>query len=80
MTQLTYVKAPIDEEDAIAILLKAMPQEYHQILTMLKEKEPILSLESIINSLQEEEKKVGTIKKDSNGALVVSSKKGCIHW
>ena len=50
-TQLVYVQAPIEEEDQIAILLKALPDTYESIVIVLKEKEPIPSLADIINSL-----------------------------
>lgn len=56
-TQLSYIQCNIDEDDKIAILLKSLPIQYEHIVTVLKEKEPIPSLESIINSLQEEESK-----------------------
>ena len=40
-TQLTYAKALVDEEDQVAILLKAIDEDqYEQIITILKEKEP----------------------------------------
>lgn len=71
MTQLTYVKAPVDEEDAIAILLKSMPSNFDQIVTVLKEKEPIPSMESVINSLQEEEKKTTNNIYIGEGAFAV---------
>ena len=51
-TQLSYVKANIDEEDLVAILLKAMPEDpFEQIVIVLKEKDPSPSLENVINSL-----------------------------
>ena len=51
-TQLTYIKVSIEEEDLVAILLKAIPNEpYGQIVTILKEKDPTPSLEDVINSL-----------------------------
>ena len=82
-TQLVYIQSPVEEEDQIAVLLKALPQEYDQIVTVLKEKDPIPSLESVINSLQEEDKKInkGDKASTSNGVYAVTtSKKGrCIH-
>ena len=56
-TQLSHIECNIDEDDKIAILLKSLPMQYENIVTVLKEKEPIPSLESIIHSLQEEENK-----------------------
>ena len=51
-TQLSYVKSNIDEEDLVAILLKAVLEDpFEQIVTMLKEKDPSPSLEDVINSL-----------------------------
>ena len=51
-TQLSYVKANIDEEDLVAILLKVVPEDpFEQIVTVLKEKDPSPSLEDVINSL-----------------------------
>ena len=79
-TQLVYVGAPIDEEDRVAILLKALPQEYNQIVTVLKEKDPIPSLNDVINSLQEEEKKIKGTSTSTNGtAFLISSKQRCKH-
>ena len=43
-TQLRYIQINVEEEDKIAVLLKALPKEYIQIVTILKEKEPIPSL------------------------------------
>lgn len=73
-TQLVYVQAPIEEEDQIAILLKALPDTYENIVTVLKEKEPIPSLEDIINSLQEYERKRNGSKQDHGGAMVSSNR------
>ena len=51
-TQLSYVKSNIDEEDLVAIFLKAMPKDpFEQIVMVLKEKDPRSSLEDVINSL-----------------------------
>lgn len=77
-TQLVYIQAPVPDEDKIAVLLKALPSSYSQIVTVLKEKEPIPSLERVINSLQEEEKKVGPNKQPNQAAYVISkSTKKC---
>lgn len=85
-TQLTYIGCNIDEDDKIAILLKAMPMQYENIVTVLKEKEPIPSLESIVHSLQEEENKHThtthtTHEAHTSQALVITSKsfKPCKH-
>ena len=56
-TQLNNVDYNIVKEDKIALLLKSLPIEYDNIVTMLKEKEPIPSLDSIIHSLQEKDAK-----------------------
>ena len=56
-TQLSYIECNIEEEDKIAVLLKSLPLHYDNIVTVLKEKEPIPSLESIVHSLQKDEKK-----------------------
>lgn len=56
MVQLSSVKSPVTEDDAIAVLLKSMPDTYDTIVTTLKY-QPNPSLESIINALQEEERK-----------------------
>lgn len=77
-TQLAYIKSPVDNEDQVAVLLKAVPdEEYGQIVTVLKEKEPIPNLEDVINSLQQHEKKIKVTKNESsgvNGAFIVTSK------
>ena len=84
-TQLSYIECNIEEDDKIAVLLKSLPLQYDNIVTVLKEKEPIPSLESIINSLQEEERKHATHSTQeisNNHALYVSSKKHfkpCTH-
>lgn len=74
-TQLSYVECIIDEEDKIALLLKALPIEYDNIVTVLKEKEPIPSLESIIHSLQEEDHKHSHTEVINNHAFYVSTSK-----
>lgn len=76
-TQLSYIECNIEEEDKIAVLLKSLPLSYDNIVTVLKEKEPIPSLESIVNSLQEEEKKHTHKEENTSQALYVlsSSKK-----
>ncbi|MCO5601921.1 hypothetical protein L7F22_056047 [Adiantum nelumboides] len=55
-TQLLQVQAYVPEDDLIAVLLKSLPTPFHQIVTRLKEKDPLPTLESTINSLQEEER------------------------
>lgn len=80
-TQLSYIECNIEEEDKIAVLLKSLPLPYDNIVTVLKEKEPIPSLESIVNSLQEQEKKHTHKEENNSQALYVSSssKKACKH-
>ena len=53
-----YIECHVNEEDKIAVILKVVLMEYNQIVMVLKEKEPIPSLESIINSLKEEDNKI----------------------
>ena len=80
-TQLVYIESPFEDEDKVAVLLKALPPPYNQIVTVLKEKEHVPSLESAINSLLEERKKLGTTSKFDNQAFIVHSshKKACQH-
>ena len=80
-TQLLYIDVKVDEEDKVDILLKALSKEYDNIVTILKEKDPIPNLEDVINSLQEEEKKVKPAStKHNNGAYIVTSKgRRCKH-
>lgn len=82
-TQLAYIQCNIDEDDKIAILLKSLPIQFEHIVTVLKEKEPIPSLESIIHSLQEEESKhTHTNEAPISQALYVSNSKNfkaCKH-
>ena len=54
-TQLMYINCNIEEEDKITMLLKSLPMHYDMIVMVLKEKELIPSLESIVHSHQEEE-------------------------
>ena len=71
-TQLTYIKVSLEEEDLVAILLKAVPNEpYGRIVIVLKEKDPTPSLEDVINLLQDHKKKKDP--KQENGAYMVSS-------
>ncbi|KAH7437110.1 hypothetical protein KP509_05G056600 [Ceratopteris richardii] len=57
-TQLASIGCNVEEEDKVAILLKALPSKYNHLVLVLKEKEPSPSLENVIHSLQEEDKKV----------------------
>ena len=52
-TLLSYIECHVEEEDKIAVLLKTLPKDFDQIVTVLKENESTSSLESVINSLQE---------------------------
>lgn len=56
MTQLSAIGAPVEEDDAVAVLLKSMPEEYGHLVTTLKNL-PTPTLEEIISSLQDEERK-----------------------
>ncbi|KAH7352687.1 hypothetical protein KP509_19G058500 [Ceratopteris richardii] len=70
---------PIENEDQVAILLKAVPDDkFGQIVTVLKEKDPIPRLEDVINSLQQHENKLKTHDEFTTNALVVRATK-CIH-
>lgn len=72
-SQLSYIECNIEEEDKIAVLLKALPQDYKEIVTVLKEKEPIPSFESVVNSLHEEDK-----HKEESISIIPSFPK-CLH-
>ena len=83
-TQLSYIECNIDKDDKIAVLLKSLPMQFENIVTVLKEKEPIPSLESIIHSLQEEDNKHThneVTSSTSSQALYVSTSrfKPCKH-
>ena len=69
----------MEEEDKVSILLKAQFTPCHHLVTSLKEKTPIPTLEDVINSIQEEEKKLGlTNTIPTHGAyMVMMSKKMC---
>ena len=68
-----YIILNIEEENEIAILVKSLPIQYDSIVIVQKEKEPIHSLESIVHSLQEEERKHNDINEEvaTNHALHV---------
>ena len=77
-TQLYYVKSNIDEEDLVAILLKAVPEDpFEQIVTLLKEKDPSPSLKDVINSLQDHERKKEPKKKENGAYLISNAKMKC---
>ncbi|KAI5061584.1 hypothetical protein GOP47_0024089, partial [Adiantum capillus-veneris] len=82
-TQLSYIECHIDDDDKVAVLLKALPSTYDNIVTVLKEKEPIPTLESVINSLQEDHNnKHPHNETNASKALYVSSSKhtkACKH-
>lgn len=85
ITQLVYIQVQVDEEDKVAILLSALPDEYSQLVTVLKEKELVPPLEEVINSIQDEAKKINKQKgkhdheaSTSQGAYVVT-KASCTH-
>ena len=82
ITQLAYIQVKVDEEDKVAILLSALPDDYSQLVTVLKEKEPVPTLEEVINSIQEESKKIlktkGKEASTYEGAYVITKSK-CIH-
>lgn len=77
VTQLTYIKCDIEEEDKIAALLGALPETFDNIVTIIEEKEPAPALQDVINSLQTEEKKH---KKDSTvrgGVYIAQASNTC---
>ena len=78
--QLCYVKSNIDEEDLLDILLKIVPADpFEQIVTLLEEKDPSPSLEDVINSWQDHERKKDS-KKENGAYLITNAKKkykGC---
>ena len=86
ITQLIYVRVQVNEEDKVAILLSALPDDYSQLVTILKEKEPVPQLEEVINSIQDESKKINKQLKGkhdneastSQGAYVLTKAK-CTH-
>ena len=56
MNQLASIHSPVTEDDAMAMLLKSMPEEYDNLVTTLKYG-PDPSFEGIISALQEDERK-----------------------
>ena len=58
MTQLSAIGASVSDDDAIVVLLKSLPdEEYGHVVTTLKNL-PSPTLEGVITSLQDEEKKI----------------------
>lgn len=80
MTQLASVKSPVTEDDAMAVLLKSMPEEYDNLVTTLKNL-PNPTLEGMISALQEEERKRNQRATSSEGAFSAKYKqrKPCKH-
>ena len=78
---VVYIQAPPDEEDQVAVLLKALPPEFKNIITIIKEKEPAPKLEDAIASVQEEEKKLkgnhSSTPNYSGAYVTTSSSKKC---
>lgn len=56
MTQLASIDCKVDDDDAVAVLLKSMPEEYDSLITTLKNL-PSPTLEGCISALLEEESK-----------------------
>ena len=73
-SQLSYIECHVDEEDKIVVVFKALPMEYNQIVMVLKEKESIPSSESIISSLQEEDKKISKEVSTSSAYVITIAK------
>ena len=65
ITQLTYIKCQIPDEDQVAVLLSALPKNFDNIVTVLEQKDPTPTLQQVINAIHEEEKKL--VKKKSTG-------------
>ena len=59
--QLASIKAPVDPDDSIALLLKSLPEEYEQLVTTLLNM-PSLNLNDVESSLMDEYNN----KKDKN--------------
>lgn len=57
MTQLASIDCKVDDDDAVAVLLKSMPEEYDSLITTLKNL-PSPTLEGCISALLEEESKI----------------------
>lgn len=53
----------------VVLLLKEVPKDYDQTITILKEKEHIPKLEDTINSIQEEDKKIKAKKMEDHWQL-----------
>ena len=73
LTQLTYLKCNIPEDDQVAVLLSALPKVYDNIVTILEEREPEPKLQDVISSLQKEEKKHMGPASSLRGTFVASS-------
>ena len=56
LTSIASIKATVDEEDSIALLLKSMPEEYDVVVTTLLNM-PSLKLQDVVSSLMDEYKK-----------------------
>ena len=65
ITQLTYIECQIPDEDQVAVLLSALPENFDNIVTVLEQKDPTPTLQQVINAIHEEEKKL--VKKKSTG-------------
>ena len=81
VTQISYIEVTIDEDNQVAILHNALPNSYSNLVVVVKEKEQIPYLESIIISIKEEKKKLGIKNKvATNGVYVMdTSKRKCFE-
>ena len=79
ITQLVYIKVQVDDEDKVAILLSALPDYYSQLVTILKEKEPDPQLKEVINSIQDEAKKINKLKGKHDNKASTSTRSLCTH-
>ena len=80
ITQLTYIKCNIEEDDKVAILLSALPEAYDHLVTILEEKEYVPACKDIINSIQEEERKNNKETTSRGGAYLETSSTKCFTF
>ncbi|KAH7306236.1 hypothetical protein KP509_22G003000 [Ceratopteris richardii] len=79
MSQGEDIPTLVNKLKIIPVLLKAVPDDkFGQIVTVLKEKDPIPRLEDVINSLQQHENKLINYDEFTTKALVIRATK-CIH-
>ena len=74
MTQLASINSPITTDDAMAVLLKSMPEDYDHVVTTLKNL-PNPTFEGLITALQEEERHM-ELRRGNDTAYAIRSQKG----